>query len=173
MRQLCSPVPEMCFIPHPQGDSPPLEADVNPSVTTPELSSQARHVRRSPPTCLIVEDEAAIRELMIHILAEAGYDVLAACNAEEAKQAIRAHGEPVALVISDIRMPGGSGLDLAVDLEAARPAVFFFRSKLTLPEGEGPASRSKLGSDGQRRAFTPAVILFIALPEAKDNIDPG
>ena len=24
-----------------------------------------------------------------------------------------------------------------------------------------------------RRAFTPAVILFIALPEAKDNIDPG
>ena len=23
------------------------------------------------------------------------------------------------------------------------------------------------------RAFTPAVILFIALPEAKDNIDPG
>jgi DNA-binding response OmpR family regulator len=121
MRQLCSPVPEMCFIPHPQGDSPPLEADVNPSVTTPELSSQARHVRRSPPTCLIVEDEAAIRELMIHILAEAGYDVLAACNAEEAKQAIRAHGEPVALVISDIRMPGGSGLDLAVDLEAARP----------------------------------------------------
>jgi hypothetical protein len=26
--------------------------------------------------------------------------------------------------------------------------------------------------DGQRRAFTPAVILFIALPEAKDNVDP-
>jgi hypothetical protein len=29
------------------------------------------------------------------------------------------------------------------------------------------------GRDGQRRAFTPAVILFIALPEAKDKIDPG
>jgi hypothetical protein len=27
--------------------------------------------------------------------------------------------------------------------------------------------------DGQRRAFTPAVILFIALAETKDNIDPG
>ena len=26
---------------------------------------------------------------------------------------------------------------------------------------------------GHRRAFTPAVILFIALAEAKDNIDPG
>ena len=30
-----------------------------------------------------------------------------------------------------------------------------------------------LVGDGQRRAFTPALILFIALPEAKDNIDPG
>jgi hypothetical protein len=30
-----------------------------------------------------------------------------------------------------------------------------------------------LAGDGQRRAFTPALILFIALPEAKDNIEPG
>jgi hypothetical protein len=30
-----------------------------------------------------------------------------------------------------------------------------------------------LAGDGQRRAFTPALILFIALPEAKDNTDPG
>jgi hypothetical protein len=29
-----------------------------------------------------------------------------------------------------------------------------------------------LARDGQRRALTPALILFIALPEAKDNIDP-
>jgi hypothetical protein len=30
-----------------------------------------------------------------------------------------------------------------------------------------------LAENGHRRAFTLAVILFIALPEAKDNIDPG
>jgi hypothetical protein len=30
-----------------------------------------------------------------------------------------------------------------------------------------------LTGNGHRRAFTPAVILFIALPEAKDNIEPG
>jgi len=29
-----------------------------------------------------------------------------------------------------------------------------------------------LAGDGQRRAFTPVLILFIALPEAKDNADP-
>src|ERR1019366_4740637 len=51
-------------------------------------------------------------------------------------------------------------------------AVFFFRSTLTYQEGEGqPPDRTR--QDGLRRAFTPAVVLFIALPEAKDNIDPG
>jgi hypothetical protein len=30
-----------------------------------------------------------------------------------------------------------------------------------------------LAEDGQRQAFTPALILFIALPETKDNTDPG
>lgn len=33
--------------------------------------------------------------------------------------------------------------------------------------------RTNPGRENQRQAFTPAVILFIALPEAKDNIDPG
>ena len=30
-----------------------------------------------------------------------------------------------------------------------------------------------LPKHGQRRAFTPAVILFIALPESQDKFDPG
>ena len=53
-------------------------------------------------------------------------------------------------------------------------AVFFFHLKLNLPEGEGLSVRSELWQeDGQRRAFTPVLILFIALPETKDNTDPG
>src|SRR4051812_20488047 len=38
--------------------------------------------------------------------------------------------------------------------------------------GEGPASRSKtLAENGHRGAFTPAVILFLALREVKDNVE--
>jgi hypothetical protein len=33
--------------------------------------------------------------------------------------------------------------------------------------------RSKLWQGRSAAAFTPAVILFIAVPEVKDNIDPG
>jgi hypothetical protein len=49
-----------------------------------------------------------------------------------------------------------------------------FLFELTVSEGEGPTSRSRaLARDGQGRAFTPALIFFIALPETKDKLDPG
>ena len=40
-------------------------------------------------------------------------------------------------------------------------------------KGEGPPRIATFEGIGQRRAFTPAVILFIALPESQDKFDPG
>jgi hypothetical protein len=48
--------------------------------------------------------------------------------------------------------------------------LFSFETDFT---GRVKALRSELGSDGQWPALTPAVILFIALPEADDKTDPG
>ena len=53
-----------------------------------------------------------------------------------------------------------------------RKAVFFFRSTLTYQEGEGQP-RDRTWQDGLRLAFTPAVVLFIALPETENKTDPG
>jgi hypothetical protein len=50
--------------------------------------------------------------------------------------------------------------------------LFSFDTDFTGRVKAGPADRDFAG-DGQWRAFTPAVILFIALPDAKDNIEPG
>jgi len=53
-------------------------------------------------------------------------------------------------------------------------AIFFFRSKLTLPEGEGTGLQNESWQDeSASKAFTRALILFIALPEGKDNPEPG
>jgi len=51
-------------------------------------------------------------------------------------------------------------------------AVFFFRSTLTCREGEGQVP-DRTQQDGLRPAFTPAVVLFIALPEPENKTDPG
>jgi hypothetical protein len=55
----------------------------------------------------------------------------------------------------------------------ATESSILFSFETDLPEGEGPASLIETWQERSRRAFAPTVILFIALPEAKDNIDPG
>ncbi|MEJ5358498.1 MAG: sigma-54 dependent transcriptional regulator [Desulfobacterales bacterium] len=63
-----------------------------------------------PAVILAVDDSPDALELIRRHLAPAGYRVLTASNAEEAAR--RIEEEPVDLVITDMRMPGKSGLDL-------------------------------------------------------------
>jgi two-component system NtrC family response regulator len=64
---------------------------------------------------LVVDDEAAQRELVSGYLRKQGYEVLAAAGGEQALNLFRQ--EPVELILTDQRMPDLSGLDL---LKAAR-----------------------------------------------------
>ncbi|EWG98438.1 mutant NtrC activator [Halomonas sp. BC04] len=65
---------------------------------------------------LIVEDDAAILELLEEELQEAGYRTLGVASAEEAL-ATMSHSD-VALVISDVRLPGISGMELLEQLRS-------------------------------------------------------
>jgi two-component system response regulator PilR (NtrC family) len=60
---------------------------------------------------LIVEDEKSMRDLLALMLGKEGYEVESAESAEAAQRRIDG-GRPYDLVISDISMPGMSGLDL-------------------------------------------------------------
>ncbi|HEY6110163.1 MAG TPA: HD domain-containing phosphohydrolase [Gemmatimonadales bacterium] len=60
---------------------------------------------------LVVDDEEPIRNALKRYLGKLGYDVVLAAGGEEALDALRRH-ESIALMLSDIRMPGMSGLDM-------------------------------------------------------------
>src|SRR6476469_6989863 len=60
----------------------------------------------------------------------------------------------------------------AVRNRLKRCILFSFEADLVGRVKARPADRN-FRRARSRRAFTPDVILFIALPEAKDNIDPG
>jgi two-component system, cell cycle sensor histidine kinase and response regulator CckA len=66
---------------------------------------------------LLVEDESGIRLLMRNILESAGYQV---CEAEEGFQALGLllQGQPIDLVVTDIRMPRMDGYELAAHMTA-------------------------------------------------------
>jgi CheY-like chemotaxis protein len=74
-------------------------------------------------TILVVEDEVLIRMAVADFLRDGGYRVLEASNAAEA-QKVMATAEPIALVFTDITMPGAmDGLGLAAWIRRQYPAV--------------------------------------------------
>jgi two-component system response regulator PilR (NtrC family) len=66
-------------------------------------------------TILIVDDEKSMRDFLKILLAKEGYDVIVASDGEQALGAL--DGNQIDLVISDIRMPGISGLDLLAKIK--------------------------------------------------------
>jgi PAS domain S-box-containing protein len=68
---------------------------------------------------LLVEDEPALQRLMLRSLREHGYATLAADSAEAALELLAR--EPVALLISDVGLPGASGSELAARVRESWP----------------------------------------------------
>ena len=68
---------------------------------------------RGTETVLIVEDEPAVRALTQRVVSAAGYRVLSAAGGEEALALLAAHGDEIAIVLTDVVMPGMSGPVLA------------------------------------------------------------
>jgi DNA-binding response OmpR family regulator len=68
---------------------------------------------------LIVDDDAEVRHFIATVLSFSGYRTLTAASAHEALKTLLDPAESIVLLITDIRMPGGSGLDLAGDLAVA------------------------------------------------------
>ena len=65
-------------------------------------------------TVLIVDDEAPQRSIVSDILKSAGHQVMAAASAAEALQMLRQY--PVQVVLTDLKMPGKSGLTLIEEI---------------------------------------------------------
>lgn len=79
--------------------------------------------RLSKATILVVDDEVSLRQLLVRQLRREGYAVLEATYGMEALAVARASKEPIQLVLSDIRMPGMLGTELARRLVAEHPTV--------------------------------------------------
>lgn len=77
----------------------------------------------SPPPSserlLIVDDEPQILALVERLLSDQGYDCLAASNTADARRVLEEW--PVALVLSDVNMPGESGMDFTREVLAKYP----------------------------------------------------
>ncbi|MGH7690464.1 MAG: response regulator, partial [Gemmatimonadaceae bacterium] len=74
-------------------------------------------------TIMLVDDDEAVRDMIRRTLERQHHTVLDAASGEQALQLNRMFNEHIDLLITDIRMPGMTGLDLRDTFVALRPSV--------------------------------------------------
>lgn len=73
------------------------------------MSTKANHAPPKSPRILIVDDDPGQRSLLHSFLKSQGFDILTASSGEQALEILGA--QEVSMMISDVRMPGISGLE--------------------------------------------------------------
>ena len=96
-------------------------------------------------TVLLVDDSEQLRELAREILERANYTVLTACDGADALARAKEHPADIHLLVTDVIMPGMSGIDLARALQPVRPET---RVLYVSGYGADLPNRQKLPADG-------------------------
>jgi CheY-like chemotaxis protein len=131
-----------------------------PSVTA-EVEQAARqvpaqHAKRGHETILLVEDDAAVRELVRDELRKLGYKVFVAKNGLEACLVGTQQMGALQLLLTDVVMPGMSGKELAHHLRVIKPELkLLFISGYTDDVGIGSGDPA---SAYLQKPFTPEAL---------------
>jgi len=103
--------------------------------------SKVQSNRPQRQTVLVVEDESALRKLMMKVLDGAGFQVVEAKDGEQAVEICKTWAEPIDIVVSDLAMPKLNGLQLKEIVAGLRPtAKFLLISGYAEDVGEDPAN---------------------------------
>jgi len=92
-------------------------------LASPRSTPPSGVIQRGSETILLVEDEHDVRAVARRVLGEAGYTVLEAANATEALEAFDNAPQPIAMLVSDVVMPGLNGYELSEILRQRAPAL--------------------------------------------------
>jgi signal transduction histidine kinase/CheY-like chemotaxis protein len=103
-----------------------------PGRPTPK-PTPARHI-------LVVDDERPVRDVAVKILERSGYRVTPASCASDALDVLEREDGRVCLILTDLHMPGMTGLQLARQVRAEYPRVALVLMSGLVDEARGPAT---------------------------------
>ncbi|HKD09878.1 MAG TPA: response regulator [Bryobacteraceae bacterium] len=76
-----------------------------------------------PKTVLVADDEESIRKFVSGVLADHGYNLLVASSGENALEQSKEYKGTIHLLLSNLQMPGITGLELGTQLQLERPEL--------------------------------------------------
>ncbi len=117
-------------------------------------------------TILLVEDEPFVREATGRILQSAGYDVLPAEDAQQAIAIYDRYGDKVDLVMTDMVLPGRSGMELGKEVRRRVPEISLLITSgydAAREETESPEARTYfLAKPYSRRTLVEKIEMILA-----------
>ena len=122
-------VPKLLQLKRPIKPDEPSLTDSWASLLSPQMAfapemDRARMVPEtlnSSRTILFAEDDGQLQKFVVALLTKHGYHVILAANGLDALQKAHAYEGVIHLLLSDIEMPGMTGIELAIQLGQERP----------------------------------------------------
>ena len=115
-------------------------------------------VPRGSETVLLVEDARSVRTVIRDYLESGGYSVVDLETSCRALEFARNHMEPIHLLLTDVVMPGISGLELARQIGSARPGIKVLYMSGYVP-GAADGNGLKESTSLLQKPFTPEELL--------------
>jgi two-component system, cell cycle sensor histidine kinase and response regulator CckA len=94
-----------------------------PGLPFQQLMPENREVLSRYATILLVDDSPRIRPLIRQILDQVGCSVLEADNPQKALELAEEYAGAIDLLLTDVIMPGMTGIELAAQIRAQRPEI--------------------------------------------------
>ena len=140
----------------------PTRAPVRTPVRTPVLGSPAATVGGSSAGAstriLLVEDELPVREQLIRLLDALGYSSIAVPSAADARAVLTRDPRSVSAVVSDVMMPGETGIEFANWLRTNHPQLPILLISGHTGTALDREARSSQDFDLLRKPFTSAAL---------------
>ena len=132
------------------------------TLSLPSAKWQEQSASRRSATIMVVDDEPTLRSVIRRSLTREGYRVLVAEDGARALALAKSHGAGIDLLITDVVMPGLTGLELARQLLLERPnlAVLFisgFTFEESVPETDLKARKAYLPKPFDTKVLTAKV----------------
>jgi CheY-like chemotaxis protein len=101
-------------------------------------------------TILVVDDEPAVRQMVAMALSREGFRAEQAAAGAQALEILTHASSPIALVVSDLRMPNMTGLELAAHLDALSPDL-----PIIILSGDSELRPGEMAVGGRQLPFVP------------------
>lgn len=99
----------------------------------------------TPRTILVVDDAPSVRTLIVRVCKANGYRVIEATSGEEDRRLAEEERGLIDVLVTDVDMPGISGLELATDVRLTQPRLpVCFISGRELPPARSPTLRDRV-----------------------------